>query len=120
MKRLAFLFLFAGVLLASMVLGVSQARADDPNAIVVTLNCDSGPFSSFETLLPPLGEAVTIVGSTRNYIPVSLIAVTPSGETQVIHTSHADPGGQPLVTCHSVGPNTGNLYTFVGFFTPVG
>jgi hypothetical protein len=105
MKRLALLSLFAGILLASVVLGISQARADDPNATLVQLNCDNG--QSFQTTLPPFGEAVTIIGSTSNYIPVNLSYTDASGTTHLVFSSHADPRGQPLVTCHSVGPVTG-------------
>ena len=121
MKKMLLAVSIAAAVLASAVL-ISQAHADSPKAVVVTLSCDNGPFPSFETTLPPLGEAVTIIGSTSNYIPVMLSYTDASGTMPpvVVHNSHADPKGQPLVTCHSVGPVTGNLFTFVGFFTPVG
>ena len=121
MKKMLLAVSIAAAVLASAVL-ISQAHADSPKAVVVTLSCDNGPFPSFETTLPPLGEAVTIIGSTSNYIPVMLSYTDASGTMPpvVVHNSHADPKAQPLVTCHSVGPVTGNLFTFVGFFTPVG
>jgi hypothetical protein len=118
MKRLMYPLVLAGVFLA-LALGVAQARADSPKATLVTVTCDSGPFPSFETPLPPLGQAVAVIGSTSNFITVSLTYTEPGGTTTfVAHSSNADPKGQALVTCHSVGPVSGNLYTFVGFFTP--
>ena len=115
-KPIAVLVL-AGTLFAGTLLGVSKARADNPNAVQVTVNCDNA--RSFETTLPPFGEAAPVIGSTSNFVVVSLSYADASG-LHVLHSSNADPKGQPLVTCHSVGPITGNQYTLVGFFTPVG
>ena len=115
LKRLVFLLVLA---VASAVLGPSQARAESSKAVVVPVSCDNG--TSFETTLPPYGQAVPIIGSTSNFMTVTLSVMYADGTTEVLHSSNADPKGQPLVTCLSVGPFTGNNYTLVGFFTPVG
>ena len=119
MKRFILALVVASLVLASL-LGASQARAESSKAVQVLVTCDSGPYPSFYTTLPPLGQAVTIPGSTRNFVTVTLTVAYAAGATDVLHNSQADPRGQALVTCHSVGPFTGNNYTLVGFFTPVG
>ena len=119
MRRILLALSVAGIFLGSLV-AASPAGADSSKAVVVPVTCDSGPFPSFDTTIPPGGEVVPIIGSTRHLVIVTLTVRYSSGATDVLHNSNADPRGQTIVTCHSAGPFTGNQYTLVGFFTPVG
>ena len=119
MKRLVLPLVVASASLA-LAFGAAQASGESSKAVLVPVTCDSGPYPTFDTTLPPYGQAVIIVGSSSNFITVTLSVTYADGTTEVLHSSNADPKGQPLVTCHSVGPFSGNRYTLVGFFTPVG
>jgi hypothetical protein len=115
MKRVV---LVLTVLALALAFGATRSRADSPFGFPfdITLKCDNG--HEYSVVLRP-GDALQFTDSTTNFMGVSWFYTDTTG-THYLINSNAQPTGQPLVTCHYDGPVSGNHYTVIGFFTPVG
>jgi hypothetical protein len=100
------------VLVAMLPLGLSATPASAAPTPSATLSCGS---TSYEVTGFGRGEVLHLVGTNTDFV-VTYARLEPSGQVVI------DIAGQrtrpDLLTCTTVSPLSGTVYTFKGFLTP--
>jgi hypothetical protein len=120
MRRLV-LQLVAPLALVAFAFGATPAAADQTNnGYRITLSDCSPGQPTYEAIAGAgIGYGgLSIVGSNMQYV-LETVSWTDETGFHSVSVGKATANRQ-LVTCHYVGPVSGNHYTTVGWFTPVG